>query len=316
MRLLFIVDDIDKLDLAGDTSYALMLEASRRGHEIWTCGIGDLGLEHEDAVTSARATVVRQAAASRDGLVVDEATRIPLEAFDSVWMRKDPPVDVTYLHATYLLDRARNKTLLVNDPRGLRELNEHLCVLAFPDLTPPTIVTRSAKRLRDFLLEQGGGIIIKPIDGHGGAGIFKVMDGDPNTSVIFEIATDNGRNWTMAQRFIPEVSAGDKRIVLIDGEPVGAVLRVAPSQEARSNFHVGGRALRTEVTDEDRAIIRAIAPTLREFGQYFVGIDIIGGRLTEINITSPTGIRHIEAVEGGNASAPVIDWLEAKLSSS
>jgi len=316
MRLLFIVDALESLDLAGDTSYALMLEASRRGHEIWTCGIEHLGLEHDDAVAAACPTVVRQGAGAREAFVSDERTRIPLDAFDSVWMRKDPPLDMSYLHATWILDRARDKTLLVNDPRGLRELNEHLSVLAFPELTPPTIVTRSIARLREFLVEQGGAIVVKPIEGHGGAGIFKVVDGDPNTSSIFEAATEHGRSWTMAQRFIPEVTQGDKRIVLVDGVPIGAVLRVAGAAEARSNFHAGGRAQRTEITDEDRAIIRAIAPMLQRHGQYFVGIDVIGGRLTEINITSPTGIRHIEAVEGGNAAAPVIDWLEAKISAS
>jgi len=313
MRILFIIDALEALDLAGDTSYALMLEASRRGHEIWTCGIEHLGLEHDDAVAAACPTLVRGGSAAREAFVTDERTRIPLEAFDSVWMRKDPPLDMTYLHATWILDRARDKTLLVNDPRGLRDLNEHLSVLAFPELTPPTIVTRSIPRLREFLVEQGGAIVVKPIEGHGGAGIFKVIDGDPNTSSIFESATENGRSWTMAQRFIPEVSAGDKRIVLVDGVPIGAVLRVAGAAEARSNFHAGGRAQRTEITDEDRVIIRAIAPTLKRHGQHFVGIDVIGGRLTEINITSPTGIRHIEAVEGGNAAAPVIDWLENKV---
>ncbi|MBT8492366.1 MAG: glutathione synthase [Deltaproteobacteria bacterium] len=312
MRLLFIVDALGKLELEGDTSYALMLEASRRGHEIWTCGVEHLGLEHDDAVTNAQHTVVRQGRVPAEAFVADERTRIPLEAFDSVWMRKDPPLDMTYLHATWILDRARESTLVVNDPRGLRELNEHLSVLAFPDLTPPTIVTRDQSRLREFLVEQGGAIVVKPIEGHGGAGIFKIVDGDPNTSSILETATENGRSWTMAQRFIPEVTQGDKRIVLIDGQPIGAVMRVAGASEARSNFHAGGRAVKTEITDEDKTIIRTIAPMLRDHGQYFVGIDVIGGRLTEINITSPTGIRHIEAVDGGNAAAPVIDWLEHK----
>ena len=312
MRLLFIVDSVGELDIDGDTSYALMLEASRRGHEIWTCGVEHLGLEHDDPVTSAQHTMVRSGKVAREAFVLDERTRIPLEAFDSVWMRKDPPLDMAYLHATWILERARGKTLVVNDPRGLRELNEHLSVLAFPDLTPPTIVTRDQDRLREFLVEQGGAIIVKPIEGHGGAGIFKVSEGDPNTSSILETATENGRSWTMAQRYIPEVSKGDKRIVLIDGEPIGAVMRVAGAAEARSNFHAGGSAQKTEITDVDKTIIRTIAPTLREYGQYFVGIEVIGGRLTEINITSPTGIRHIEAVDGGNAAAPVIDWLERK----
>jgi glutathione synthase len=315
VRILFIVDPLDRLELAGDTSFALMLEASRRDHEVWTCQIDHLGLEHDDPVADAQLTLVRAAARADDAFSVEDRTPIPLDAFDVVMMRKDPPVDVAYLHATWILEQARGKTLLVNDPRGLRELNEHLAVLRFPELTPPTIVTRSARRLAAFLREQGGAIVVKPVDGYGGLGIFVVRDGDPNTSSIFETSTAGGARWTMAQRYLPEVAAGDKRIVLVAGEPVGAVLRVPAHNDARSNLHVGGRPVRTELDDDDRAIIRAIAPTLAEHGQIFVGIDVIGGRLTEINVTSPTGIRHIEELERRNVSAAVIDRIERQAAS-
>jgi glutathione synthase len=204
-------------------------------------------------------------------------------------MRKDPPVDVTYLHATWILEQARGKTLLVNDPRGLRELNEHLAVLRFPELTPPTLVTRDTARLASFQREQGGAIVVKPVDGFGGLGVFVVRDGDPNASSIYETSTGAGTRWTMAQKYLPEAVDGDKRILLFDGEPLGAVLRVPGRNEARGNLHVGGRAVKTTIDADDRAIIAAIAPTLRAHGQLLVGIDVIGGRLTEINITSPTG---------------------------
>lgn len=309
MRHLFIVDPLDRLSLAGDTSYALMLEAYRREHEVWTCQIEHLGLEHDDPIAAAQLTVVRSAERASDAFAVDARTAVPLEAFDMVFMRKDPPVDVAYLQATWILEHARGRTLLVNDPRGLRELNEHLAVLRFPDLTPPTIVTRSTERLTAFMREQGGAIVVKPVDGFGGLGIFVVREGDPNASSIFETSTGAGSRWTVAQRFLPEAVEGDKRIVLVAGEPIGAVLRVPARGEARGNLHVGGRAVRTSLDAADRAIIAAVAPTLAEFGQVLVGLDVIGGRLTELNITSPTGIRHIAELDGRNAAGDVFDRL-------
>lgn len=311
MRLLFIVDPLDRLSLAGDTSYALMLEAYARQHEVWTCQLNHLGLERDDPIALAQLTVVRTAERAAEAFAVDDRTALPLDAFDMVFMRKDPPVDVAYLHATWILEHARGRTLLVNDPRGLRELNEHLAVLRFPDLTPPTIVTRSTTRLADFMREQGGAIVVKPVDGFGGLGIFVVREGDPNASSIFETSTAAGRQWTVAQRYLPEAADGDKRIVLVGGEPVGAVLRVPARGEARGNLHVGGRAVRSELDAADRAIIAAVAPTLAAHGQVLVGLDVIGGRLTELNITSPTGIRHIAALEGRNVAGEVLDRLAA-----
>jgi glutathione synthase len=312
MRLLFIVDPLERLALAGDTSYALMLEAQRRDHEVWTCGAEDLGLEHDDPVADAQLTVVSPASSAAEAFSCEERTPIPLEAFDVVLMRKDPPVDVTYLHATWLLDLAKPKTLVVNDPSGIRELNEHLAVLRFPELIPPTIVTRSPRRLQAFLREQGGAIVVKPVDGFGGLGVFLVRGGDPNTSSIFETATGAGVRWTMAQKYLPDVVKGDKRILLVDGEPIGALLRVPAEAEARGNLHVGGKPVQTALDDDDKNIIRTVAPLLAEHGQLFVGLDVIGGRLTEINVTSPTGIRHIEALERRNVSASVLDALERK----
>ncbi|MCG8422928.1 MAG: glutathione synthase [Proteobacteria bacterium] len=312
MRILVILDRLDLLDLSGDTSYALMLEAARRGHEIWTCEVGHLGLEHDDPIADAQLTQVRAAQTPQEAFACEPRTLIPLDAFDVVLLRKDPPVDQAYLQATWLLERARGRTVLVNDPRGLRELNEHLAVLDFPELTPPTIVTRSQKRLMEFLKEQGGAIVVKPIEGHGGDGIFLVRTGDPNVSSIFETSTHHGRAWTMAQRYLPEAVEGDKRILLVDGEPIGALLRVPPEGNARGNLHVGGRPERAGLDSRDEAIVRAVAPMLESYGQVLVGLDVIGGRLTEINITSPTGIRHIEAIEHRNVAAPVIDSLERK----
>jgi len=309
VRLLVILDPLDRLALAGDTSYALMLEAASRGWDVWTCQVEHLGLVGDDAIADAAPTIVTPATTPADAFQVEARSERRLADFDVVMMRKDPPVDVGYLHATWILEHARGKTLLVNDPRGLRELNEHLAVLRFPELTPPTIVTRSADKLRAFQREQGGAIVVKPVDGYAGLGIFIVRDGDPNASSILETSTGAGARWTIAQRYLPEAVQGDKRIILADGEFVGAVLRVPASAEARGNLHVGGTPVATTLDDRDRKIIAAVAPALRAHGQILVGLDVIGGMLTELNITSPTGVRHVAMLENRNVAAPILDCL-------
>ena len=310
MRLLFILDPLERLAPAGDTSYALMLEAAARGWEVWTCQLEHLGLVGDDAVVDASPTIVMPASTPREAFQIEAASFHRLAEFDVVLMRKDPPVDVNYLHATWILDHARGKTLLVNDPRGLRELNEHLAVLQFPHLTPPTIVTRSAAKLRAFQAEQGGAIVVKPVDGYGGLGIFVVRDGDPNASSIIETSTGAGTRWTLAQKYLPDAVNGDKRIILADGEPVGAVLRVPGSAEARGNLHVGGVAVKTTIDARDREIIMELTPFLRTHGQILVGLDVIGGQLTELNITSPTGVRHASRLDDKNVAAPIMDCFE------
>jgi glutathione synthase len=310
VRALFILDALERLGLQADTSYALMVEAAARGWDVWTCQLEHLGLAGNDAVVDAVPTIVTPALTHAEAFQVEARQAKRLADFDVVLMRKDPPLDVSYLHATWILDHARGKTLLVNDPRGLRELNEHLAVLNFPDLTPATIVTRSVDRLREFQREQGGAIVVKPVDGYGGLGIFVVRDGDLNASSILETSTGAGTRWTIAQKFLPEAANGDKRIILADGEPIGAVLRVPADAEARGNLHVGGRAVKTEVDARDQEIIATIAPFLRQHGQILVGLDVIGGMLTEINITSPTGVQHVARLENRNVAAPILDCFE------
>jgi glutathione synthase len=312
VRLLVILDPLERLALAGDTSYALMLEAASRGWDVWTCQLEHLGLHHDDPIADAAPTIVTPATTPAEAFQVEARSTRRLADFDIVMMRKDPPFDVAYLHATLILEHARGKTLLVNDPRGLRELNEHLAVLRFPELTPPTIVTRSPDKLRAFQRDHGGTIVVKPVDGYAGLGIFIVRDGDPNASSIIETSTGAGTRWTIAQRYLPEVVEGDKRIILADGEFVGAVLRVPASAEARGNLHVGGKPVATGLDDRDRKIIATVAPFLREHGQVLVGLDVIGGMLTELNITSPTGVRHVAMLENRNVAAPILDCF-AKL---
>jgi glutathione synthase len=310
MKVLYVMDPLGQIQIASDTTFALMLEAERRGHENWFCEPRHLGLEHDRPAAAAWPVTVRRV--QGDHFLLSPQATVLLEDFDVVLMRKDPPFDHDYYVATLLLERARGRTLLVNDPRGLREANEKLAVLTFPRLTPPMIATRQGSRLRSFMAENGGEMVIKPLDASGGFGVFHVRAGDPNTGSILEQATNLGRRWTIAQRYLPEVRLGDKRILLVEGEPLCAVLRVPPPDDARGNLHIGARAAPTELDDRDRAIIDQLAPQLRDNGFFFVGLDVIGGWLTEINVTSPTGILEANALYGGSHETRVLERLEQK----
>jgi glutathione synthase len=313
MKFLFVMDPLARIHIAGDTTFALMLESQLRGHEIWFCEPRHLGLEHERAMAAAWPVTVRRV--TGDHYLLGPQAQVFLDAFDVVFMRKDPPFDLDYYFATLLLERARGKTLLINDPRGLRESNEKLSVLNFPRLTPPMIVTREATRLRSFLAEQGGEMVIKPLDASGGFGVFHVRQGDPNTGSILEQATNLGRRWTVAQRYLPEVRKGDKRILLVDGEPLCAVLRVPAPDDARGNLHVGARPMPTTLDERDHAIIDVLGPNLRDNGFFFVGLDVIGGFLTEVNVTSPTGILEANTLYDAHHETRVLEKLEEKVRS-
>jgi glutathione synthase len=290
-----------------------MLAAQARGHELWFCEPRHLSLEHADAVASAWPTTVRRVLG--DHYLLGPQSVIPLRSCDAVFMRKDPPFDLDYYFATLLLERARGQTMIVNDPRGLREQNEKLSVLEHPDLCPPSVVTREASRLRTFLAEQGGEMVVKPLDASGGFGVFHVRRGDPNTGAILEQATNLGRRWTMAQKYLPEVRRGDKRILLVDGEFLCAVLRVPAPDDARGNLHVGAKPMGTKLDDRDSAIVSALGPKLREQGHFFVGLDVIGGWLTEVNVTSPTGILEANTLYGDSYEVKVVERLEQKIAS-
>jgi glutathione synthase len=311
MKLLFIMDPLARIQIAGDSTFALMLAAQERRHEIWFCEPRHLGLEHDDAMARAWPVTVRRIVG--DHYLLGQQSSVPLSSCHAVFMRKDPPIDLDYYFATLLLERARGRTLIINDPRGLRECNEKLAILDYPHLCPPTIVTRETVRLRSFLVEQGGEMVVKPLDASGGFGVFHVRQGDTNTGAILEQATNLGRRWTMAQRYLPEVRSGDKRILLVDGEPLCAVLRVPAPDDARGNLHVGARAMPTKIEGRDLDIVAAVGPNLRAAGHFFVGLDVIGGHLTEINVTSPTGIMEANALYGEQYEARVILALERKI---
>ena len=239
-----------------------------------------------------------------------EEEETTLKELDAVFVRKDPPFEMNYVNATWLLELASGDTFILNDPKGIRGANEKLYALNFPEAIPESIVTKDVDKLKTFLDEVGGEMIIKPLGKCGGEGVFYIKKGDKNINALFEASTQFGKEFIMAQRYIPEIKDGDKRIILINGEPVGAVSRVPQDDEHRGNIHIGGTGWKTEITDRDRELCRMIAPRLREDGLYFVGLDVIGDWITEINVTSPTCIVEINRLSGVKLEEKLIDFVE------
>jgi glutathione synthase len=310
-RFLFIIDPIEQLLPDRDTTFVFMLETQRRQHAVYHCGIGDLFVDRcQPRVRCRRTEVVRETPHSR----LFEERIEALSWFDAIFMRKDPPVDLRYLSATHILSLVDPaSTFVLNAPHGLRDANEKLYALHFPDVIPPSVVTASIAHLKAFLDELGGEMIVKPLDGCGGAGVFHVRRDDRNLNAILEMSTANGSRLIMGQRYLPEIRDGDKRLLVLNGEPLGAVLRVPREDEHRGNIHVGGTCFKAAVTPRDRTITATLAPALLRDGLYFVGLDVIGECLTEVNVTSPTGIQEINALDGLRLEARVLDFVEARL---
>jgi glutathione synthase len=309
-----LMDPIGTIKPHKDSSLAMALAAQARGWTLQYLEMGDLYLRDGQARARLRKLMVRDD--NNDWFSLDEPTDQPLSELDVVLMRKDPPIDTEYLYATQILALAEAQgTLVVNRSSALREANEKLASTWFPQCAPPTLVTRSQPQLRAFLAEMGD-VIIKPLDAMGGASIFRVRADDPNIGVIFETLTEHGSRYAMAQRFIPEISAGDKRILLIDGEPVPyALARVPAKGETRGNLAVGGTGVGVELSEHDYWICEQVAPRLKAMGLMFVGLDVIGDYLTEINVTSPTCIRELDGLYGLDIAAQLMDAIERKLSS-
>jgi glutathione synthase len=311
MRFLFLMDPPSVIRIDSDTSFALMLEAQALGHRVDHCLPTDLFL-----VGGVLHAHVRRANLQRDPMepvALAQGEDVNLEMVDAVFVRTDPPFDTSYLWTTLLLERLRGKTLVLNDPRGLRDANEKLYACQFAELMPETMVTSHRERIKSFVRQVGGRAVIKPIDGAGGEGVMALSEGDPNLRAIIDSVTNNGRRLAMIQRYLPEYKQGDKRILLLDGEPIGALLRVPKADDIASNLRMGGTAAAGVIDDADRKIIAQIAPRLREDGLYFVGIDVIGGLLTEVNVTSPTGIQQISRINKENVSRVVIEWVVARV---
>lgn len=311
IRLGILMDPIQSINIKKDSSFAMLLAAQRRGWELLYMEQSDLFLRDGRIYAQVqRLHVIDDPAHWFD---LDDAHVEPLDRIDILLMRKDPPLNMEFMYTTYLLELAEAAgTLVVNQPASLRDCNEKLYTAWFPQCCAPSLVSRQARQFREFLSEQGD-IILKPLDGMGGASIFRVRQGDSNTSVILETLTDHGRRYAMAQRFIPEISAGDKRILMIDGEPIPyALARIPAPGEARGNLAAGGRGEGVELSARDRWICEQIGPTLRAKGLYFVGLDVIGDYLTEINVTSPTCIRELDKLYGLDIAGQLMDCLTAK----
>lgn len=318
LRILVVMDPPETVLVDADTSFALMEEAQSRGHRVEHCLITDLFAEADPKTSARRAGArVRQASMSRDPsrapITLGATERVWLDQIDVVLIRKDPPFDANYLWATQILELARGKTLLVNDPRALRDANEKLYALHFTDVMPRTAVTQHAAHIRAFVDAVGGRAVLKPLDGAGGRGVMVLDRADLNFNAIIEATTEDGKKLAMVQEFLPAVRQGDKRVLLLDGEPLGAILRVPRADEARSNIHVGGTVERTELTEAELAIVRRVGPRLRADGLYFVGLDVIGERLTEVNVTSPTGIQELSRFAGDDPEGKVIAWIERRV---
>jgi len=304
------MDPIDRIDIRGDSTFALLLEAQRRGHELFYYEPPNLALDGAHLI--ARGATLQVEDRVGDHYKLSDRRMVDLADWDVVLLRQDPPFDMAYITTTHLLERIHPKTFVVNDPTWVRNAPEKVWVLDFQDLMPPTLVTRNIEDVRSFR-ERYRDIILKPLYGNGGASVFRISEGDTNLNSLVELFQTVFREPFMVQQYRPEIREGDKRVILIDGEAVGAINRVPAPDETRSNMHVGGQARPTELTERDLEICERLKPELKRRGLIFTGIDVIGPYLTEINVTSPTGIRQIEEFGGPNVAALFWDAVAARV---
>ncbi len=309
LQVAFQMDPIAAVDIDADSSFRIALEAQARGHDLYVYTPDKLIFREGRVQALARGVTLQRVRGAHVSFT--EETLIDLATLDVVWLRQDPPFDMGYITTTHLLDMIHPGTLVVNDPFWVRNYPEKLLVLQFPDLTPPTMIARDLASIREFKAAHGD-VILKPLYGNGGAGVFRLDPNDRNLASLHELFTGMNREPLIVQKYLPAVSQGDKRIILVDGVAIGAINRVPALGETRSNMHVGGRPEKVGLSARDREICAAIGPLLREKGQIFVGIDVIGDYLTEINVTSPTGLQELERFDGTNGAALIWDAIEAR----
>ncbi|ATX66390.1 glutathione synthase [Roseinatronobacter bogoriensis] len=312
LRVAFQMDPIEAVDIDADSSFRIALEAQARGHELFVYTPDKLVFREGRVMALARPVTLQKVKGAH--VTFGPEDMIDLAGIDVVWLRQDPPFDMGYITSTHLLDMVHPATLVVNDPFWVRNYPEKLLVLQFPDLTPPTMIARDLATIRDFKAEHGD-VILKPLYGNGGAGVFRLDPNDRNLASLHELFTGINREPLIVQKYLPAVSKGDKRIILVDGKPIGAINRVPAAGETRSNMHVGGRPEPVTLTARDQDICAAIGPLLREKGQIFVGIDVIGDYLTEINLTSPTGLQELERFDGVNGAELIWQAIESRRTS-
>ena len=307
------MDPIARINIRGDSTFALLLEAQKRGHSLSYYTPDKLSQNGEELVAPVQILSVRDE--ESDHFTLGEPRREALSVFDVILLRQDPPFDLAYITSTHLLEALQPKTLVVNDPAGVRNAPEKLFVMNFPKLMPPTLISRDLDEINAFR-DTHGAVVMKPLHGHGGAAVFRVMPQDMNFGSLFDMFSVTFKEPWVTQRFLPEVKHGDKRIILVDGEFAGAVNRVPAADDLRSNMVRGGAAKATDLTEREREICSALGPALRERGLLFVGIDVIDGYLTEINVTSPTGIRAVARLGGPDIAAMIWDAVEKKRANS
>jgi len=309
LKIAFQMDPMGSVNIDADSTFRIAEEAQARGHGLFHYQPDGLAFREGRVIARGSDMTLRRERGNH--VTFGPEREVDLSEFDVVWLRQDPPFDMHYITTTHLLDLIHPKTLVVNDPFWVRNSPEKLLVLRFPDLTPPTLIARDLQTIRAFKAQHGD-VILKPLYGNGGAGVFRLDPNDRNLAALYEVFTGFSREPLIVQKFLPAVAQGDKRIILVDGEPVGAINRVPPEGETRSNMHVGGRAEKIGLTPRDREICAAIGPVLREKGQVFVGIDVIGDWLTEINVTSPTGLQELERFDDVNVTARIWEVIEAR----
>jgi len=304
------MDPIERINIAGDSTFALMLEAQARGHSLFYYTPDKLTMRGTDILTSAQAVTVRDEVGNH--VSFGESVALDLAKVDVVLLRQDPPFDLQYITTTHLLERIHPKTLVVNNPSSVRNAPEKLFVMQFPHLMPPTLISRDRAEIEAFRAEHGD-VVMKPLYGNGGAAVFKVSREDPNFGSLFDLFSVTFREPWVIQRFLPKVTEGDKRIILVDGVAAGAINRVPAANDIRSNLVRGGAANATDLSPREKEICETIGPELKRLGLIFVGIDVIDGNLTEINVTSPTGLRAIKKLGGPDIAATIWDAIEAKV---
>ena len=310
LRVAVQMDPLESINIDGDSTFALMLEAQARGHALWHYHVRHLSLHAGSVIAHAHPVTVRREKGNHFTFGAAVELDLARDA-DVVLMRQDPPFDMAYITATHILEHIHPKTLVVNDPASVRNAPEKLFVTHFPELMPATLVTADTREIQKFRAKHGD-IIVKPLFGNGGAGVFHIRPDDPNLNSLIEMFTERSREPLVVQQYLPAVRQGDKRVILVDGVAMGGINRVPAAGEARSNMHVGGRPEPTQLTDREREICERIGPELRKRGMIFVGIDVIGGYLTEINVTSPTGLQELARFDGVHLERAIWDAIEAK----
>ena len=307
MNFLFLMDPLETVKMKSDTSYIFMVGAADRGHKVFYLPSGGIGLK--EGKVSFSCTEVKPIANEGFPFEIIGETELTEESVDAVFIRTDPPFDSEYLMNTWLLDRVADKVAVINNPTAVRTVNEKIWATQFTDLIPRTVVSRHLKDFKDFLAKEGE-IIIKPTDGFGGAGVFKISKDGSNKNVSFEVLSERGQKEVIMQQYIPEAVQGDKRILLLNGEPLGAVLRVHGEDDHRNNFYAGGKPVASEITARDKEVIKALKPHLQQMGLYFVGIDMLGDYLIEVNVTSPTCLQEMNALYDCKLHHDVIEFAE------